>query len=178
MSTNAAPRSPRPERPAPPPLPGFEALDQTHRAMLETLGELGRLLDHVDDHGPDEAAREMAQRIHDFFAGHAREHHAHEERLVFPPLLAGNDPELAAHVRRLQQDHGWLEEDWLELAPQIEAISRGYNWYDLNMLRHALPVFQQLYEEHIALEESLVYPASRQRQEALAAAEAARRAAG
>jgi hemerythrin-like domain-containing protein len=70
------------------------------------------------------------------------------------------------HVRRLQQDHGWLEEDWRELSPQVEAIAKGYNWYDLAMLRLALPVFTALYKEHIALEESMVYPEARRRRQA------------
>jgi hemerythrin-like domain-containing protein len=150
-------------------------LDRTHAEMLQVLTEFGSLLDHLDEHGPDEQAREIAHRIHRFFSEHARDHHAHEERVVFPPLLAGQDAEMAAHVRRLQQDHGWLEEDWIELAPQIEAIAGGYNWYDLAMLRLALPVFRKLYEDHIALEESLVYPAAKRREQVLAAGQAARR---
>jgi hypothetical protein len=93
---------------------------------------------------------------------------------VFPGLLASGDAELVQHVRRLQQDHGWLEEDWLELAPQLEAIGQGYNWYDLAMLRHALPVFTALYVDHIGLEESLIYPEAKRRQAALSAGEAAR----
>jgi hemerythrin-like domain-containing protein len=167
-------RPARPTRAPAPPLPAFEALDRTHREMLEMLAAFDGLLDHVDEHGPDATARERAGRILDFFNRHAREHHAREEAVVFPPLLAGPDDTLAAHVRRLQQDHGWLEEDWIELAPQIEAISRGYNWYDLTMLRHALPVFKALYEEHIALEESLVYPAARRHHATLAEGKQAR----
>ena len=84
---------------------------------------------------PDETARASAAEIMAFFAGPARTHHADEEKLVFPALLNSSDVELVQHVRRLQQDHGWLEEDWRELAPQIEAIAKGYNWYDLAMLR-------------------------------------------
>jgi hemerythrin-like domain-containing protein len=168
-------RPARPARSPAPPLPAFEVLDQTHRQILEHLGDFGRLLDHVDDNGPDEQARQLAGRLMAFFQGHAREHHAQEESVVFPPLLAGPDTALAGHVRRLQQDHGWLEQDWLELAPQLEAISRGYNWYDLAMLRAALPVFAELYRDHIALEESLVYPASKRRHQAMAEGEAARR---
>jgi hemerythrin-like domain-containing protein len=144
-----------------PPLPPFEALDRTHRQMLEVLKQIDDLVEHVEQHGCDEQARASAGEIHRFFAENARKHHADEERFIFPGLLAGNDLELVQHVRLLEQDHGWLEEDWLELSPQIEAISRGYNWYDLDTLRHALPVFRQLYEEHIALEESMVYPAAK-----------------
>ncbi|MCK7494943.1 MAG: hypothetical protein MZW92_30430 [Comamonadaceae bacterium] len=66
----------------------------------------------------------------------------------------------AAASARLQQDHGWLEEDWLELAPQIEAIAEGYSLVRpgrrcasaLRGLHRAVP------SEHIALEESLIYP--------------------
>lgn len=167
-------RAPRPERVQVQAPDGFEALDRTHREVQAVLVRFSELLDHVDDNGPDEAARRMAAEIRSFFEGHARQHHADEERLVFPALLISGDEELVHHVKRLQQDHGWLEEDWLELAPQIEAIEKGYNWYDLPMLRHALPVFAALYDEHIVLEESVVYPAAKRHQQALADGVAAR----
>jgi len=163
-------RPARPPRAAAPPLPEFEVLDRTHREALQMLEAFDQLLAHVDENGPDAVANANAQKIMGFFAGPGRQHHADEEALVFPPLLASGDTELVQHVRRLQQDHGWIEEDWLELAPQIEAIANGYNWYDLTMLRHALPVFTALYEEHIALEESLIYPEARRRREAEKAA--------
>jgi hemerythrin-like domain-containing protein len=169
MSTAAAKpvRTARPLRAAVPPLPGFESLDRAHREVLEVLADFARLLDHVDESGPDALARESARHIQQFFSGPARQHHAEEEARIFPGLLASGDAELVQHVQRLQQDHGWLEEDWIELSTQIEAIANGYNWYDLNTLRHALPVFADLYREHIALEESLVYPAARRAAAAL-----------
>jgi hypothetical protein len=67
------------------------------------------------------------------------------------------------HVQRLQQGHGWLEEDWIELQPQLRAVAEGYDWYDPDCLRAAAPVFTELYLEHIALEENSVYPESRRR---------------
>lgn len=154
-------RAARPARPAAPPMPGFESLDRAHREVLKILDDFDRLLAHVGENGPDTLARESARHIQAFFSGPARAHHAEEEARIFPGLLAGGDAQLVQHVRRLQQDHGWLEEDWIELSTQIEAIANGYNWYDLNALQHALPVFAELYREHIALEESLVYPAAR-----------------
>jgi hemerythrin-like domain-containing protein len=157
-------RPARPVRPGVPPLPSFEALDQTHRQVMQTLGELAKLLDHLDAHGMDEVARTRASDICRFFDETARSHHVAEEQVVFPSLLADGDSELVQHVRRLQQDHGWLEEDWLELGPQLRAVAEGYNWYDLDVLRHAIPVFTALYRDHIALEETIVYPASRRRQ--------------
>jgi len=167
-------RTPRPERTPVAAPAGFEALDRTHREIQAVLKRFSELLDHVDDNGPDEAARRVAGEIRTFFDDHARQHHADEERQVFPQLLSSGDAELVHHVRRLQQDHGWLEEDWLELAPQIEAIEHGYNWYDLPMLRHALPVFEALYAEHIVLEETVVYPAAKRHLQDLAAGVAQR----
>lgn len=162
--TSLSARKNRPVRSAVPGLSNFEALDETHAQVLQVLKQFDRLLQHLDDNGPDTVAQASAQQIHAFFSTHAREHHADEERLVFPALLGSDDAELVQNVKRLQQDHGWLEEDWLELAPQIEAIAKGYSWYDLAMLRHALPVFTALYEEHIALEESMIYPEAKRRE--------------
>ena len=122
------------------------------------LIELRQLIDHLGEHGVDVPARQDARRICKFFAESARQHHADEESLIFPALVRQGDPAIIQHVLRLQQDHGWLEEDWLELAPQLQAVAEGYSWYELDGLRHAVEVFSSLYHEHIALEESLIYP--------------------
>lgn len=161
----APPREPRPLRSPAPPLPPMEALDHDHARMLQMLSRLETLLAHLGDQGPDAAAQASAAEALQFFAGGARAHHDNEERHVFPELLATGKADLVQHVQRLQQDHRWLEQDWQELHPQVEAIARGYNWYDLEMLRQALPVFSALYHEHIALEESLIYPEARRRQQ-------------
>jgi len=151
-------------RPAAPPLPSFESLDQTHRQVMQMLAQLTQLLDQVQASGIDDSARLLATQICQFFDDTARAHHAAEEQLVFPSLLDSGDAELVQHVRRLQQDHGWLEEDRLELGPHLQAVGQGQGWYDLDVLRSAVPVFTDLYRDHIALEETIVYPASRSRQ--------------
>jgi hemerythrin-like domain-containing protein len=160
-------RPARSARPTKPSQPGFESLDEAHRAALRMLENFKVLLAQLDGGGLDDAAQQSAQGIMAFFNGPGRDHHAQEEQFVFPGLLASGDPVLAGHVRRLVQDHGWIEEDWRELSPQVEAIAAGYNWYDMGMLTAALPVFTALYQDHIALEETVVYPAARQQQDAL-----------
>lgn len=157
-----------------PSLPALDALDAEHRDVLVTLADLASLIERLDREGVTPATRAAARKVCQFFKLHAREHHAAEERLVFPGLLRSADKELVQHIVRLQQDHGWLEEDWLEIEPQLEAVANGYTWYDIDTLRHALPVFEQLYRDHIALEESLIYPAARRRQMAEDAAVAQR----
>ncbi len=151
----------RAARAAAPPLPSFEVLDQTHRQMLEMLAQLTQLVDRLQASDIDDSARLLANEICQFFDDTAQAHHAAEEQLVFPRLLAGDDAELVRHVQRLQQDHGWLEEDWLELGPHLRAVGEGQGWYDIDVLRSAVTVFADLYREHIALEETIVYPASR-----------------
>jgi hemerythrin-like domain-containing protein len=153
----------RPVRPAAPAMPSFESLDDTHHQVIENLGQLASLLEHLDASGADDTARRLASEICSFFDATARAHHLAEEQFVFPSLLSSGDAELVQHVQRLQQDHGWLEEDWLELEPQLKAVAEGYNWYDPDVLRSAIPIFSELYREHIALEETVVYPASRRR---------------
>lgn len=159
--TPSTPRAPRPARGAVPPLPSMEQLDRTHQRMLQALVELGQLVEHLAEHGVDAAARHSARMLCRFFGSQARQHHADEETLVFPPLVRQGDARLIEHVLRLQQDHGWLEEDWLELAPQLQAVAEGYSWYELDLLRHGVQVFASLYHEHISLEESLIYPEAR-----------------
>jgi hemerythrin-like domain-containing protein len=157
-------RTARPRRPAVSVPDKFESLDQTHRQVLENLEQLALLAQRLDTQGVDDTARQLAGRIHGFFEDTARAHHAAEEKTVFPPLLVSADADLVQHVQRLQQDHGWIEEDWLDLGPQLQAIAEGQSWYDLDFLRAAIPVFTDLYREHIVLEETIVYPASRRQQ--------------
>lgn len=141
----------------------FDVLDSCHRQVVIALQQMSELLDHLEKHGVDGRAQETARAIFMFFMNTAREHHQDEERHVFPALLRSGRADLIDATLRLQQDHGWIEEDWLELAPQFESIAAGYHWFNLAQLRLAVPVFQALYQDHIALEESLIYPEARAR---------------
>lgn len=141
----------------------FDVLDSCHQQVVVTLQKLDTLLDHIEAHGVDGKAQTWARDIFVFFMNTAREHHQDEERHVFPTMLNSGDAALVDAAMRLQQDHGWIEEDWLELAPQIESIAAGYNWFNLEQLRLAVPVFRSLYQDHIALEETLAYPEAKAR---------------
>jgi hypothetical protein len=84
-----------------------------------------------------------------------------KKKHVFPSLLASNQEDVLQATHRLIQDHGWLEADWFEIEPALEAAADGNSWFDPNVLRQAVEVFQQLYLDHIVLEESLAYPEAR-----------------
>ncbi len=156
-------RRARPARPAGPPLPSFEALDETHRMVVRVLAELERLVDLLKHPGHETEAALLARHACTFFNTTARRHHEAEETFVFPSLLQGGDASLLAHVTRLQEDHNWIEEDWLELEPHLLAVAEGYQAQHHQFLRDALPEFTSLYHEHIALEEDTVYPEARRR---------------
>lgn len=169
-------RPPRPQRAPAPAMPSFAVLDDTHARALQMLEQFDMLIQHLDRVGLDDRARRSAAEICAFFDGPGRSHHADEERLVFPGLLASGDDQMKQHIHRLQQDHGWIEEDWRELEPHVRSIAENYAGFDLEMLRHALPVFSELYHEHIALEESLIYPEAKRRAAQMQAAADARAA--
>lgn len=142
---------------------GFEALDECHRQIQQHLQQLAQMARHVADQGIDDAVRAQARTIEAFFSGTSRQHHAEEEAKVFPGLLASGDAQLAAAVRSLQQDHGWIEENWIELAPRLRAIAAGNGWIDETELLNYVEVFLELMNGHIALEETLIYPESKAR---------------
>lgn len=146
-----------------PEMPPLDRLERTHQEMLGMLGTLETLLDRLDTVGPDRTAQMLAAQVHAFFDEVGHTHHAQEEQHVFPPLLSSGDEHLAAQVAQLRQDHGWIEENWHELGPQLDALARGHSWVDPDMLRHMIQIFSTLHHAHIALEESLVYPEARRR---------------
>lgn len=145
------------------PIQPFDVLDSCHQQLVTALQQMQTLVEHLRDQGVDSRAQDMARTIFQFFMNTARQHHEDEEKHVFPALLRSGDDELIRHTLRLQQDHGWIEEDWLELAPQIESIAAGYNWFNLEQLELAIPIFTALYQDHMALEESLIYPQAKAR---------------
>ncbi|HEY8708494.1 MAG TPA: hemerythrin domain-containing protein [Burkholderiaceae bacterium] len=144
-------------------LDGFEVLDACHRQTLVTLDKLAELVARLASSGADAQARAMAAEIVRFFSTTACEHHEDEERHVFPMLVTRGDPDIVQAVLRLQQDHDWLEEDWMELSPHVDAVACGQSWYDLDVLREGVEIFTALSHDHMALEESCIYPQARAR---------------
>lgn len=139
----------------------FQALDDFHANLIVALAQLKALGQELASRSPGPGVSAQAREAMSFFGEQAHAHHADEEEQIFPTLLASGDPDLVEQVRHLQQDHGWLSEDWRALSLQLGAVADGYNWYDPEWLVHAITVFTALYHDHIALEESLVYPEAR-----------------
>ena len=155
-------------------LDGFEVLDACHRETLAKLGELSALVASLGDAELDAASRASAAAIVRFFSTTSRQHHKDEELHVFPQLLASADPNVVQAVQRLRQDHGWLQEDWHELEPQLDALASGQTWVDRAVLREGVEIFAALSRDHITLEESFIYPQARARMRDQARAEMGR----
>lgn len=142
---------------------GFQILDECHRHTLAALHTLNALVARLESEGHSEHVRAMAAQVVKFFSTTAREHHEDEERHIFPKALTSGDAYVVQAVLRLQQDHSWLEEDWLELSAHLNALAAGQSLWDLDFLREATDVFTALSHDHMALEESCVYPQARAR---------------
>ena len=145
----------------PAPTEQFKALDACHQQIQEHLVGLQRMASHMESQGLNDADRHQAGEIEAFFSSTSREHHEQEEKHVFPPLLATGSEEMKSVVRSLQQDHGFIEENWIELGPQLRAIAEGNDWFDAAEFQHNVSLFLELMNGHIALEESMIYPESK-----------------
>ncbi|MBV8380828.1 MAG: hemerythrin domain-containing protein [Paucibacter sp.] len=160
MSAQAQPVAPAATAPSD---DGFDILDAAHSQAIVELGKLAALVSRIRTHGIDDVARALAVEVAGFFGAYNREHHADEEKHVFPQLLRDGDAETVQTVRCLLQDHRWLDEDWREVGALVQAIASGQGWIDVDTLHEGVQVFSGLMRAHIALEESFIYPQARAR---------------
>ena len=136
----------------------FETLDACHQAIHHHLEKLTHVLEQIQAGADTEEYRAEVRLIETYFSSTARQHHAEEEQNIFPKLLTSDNAELVQAVRTLQQDHGWIEQNWRELSPMLRAIANGEEWVDMAELQHSVEVFLTLLHDHIVLEETLIYP--------------------
>ena len=148
-------------------------LDAYHGQVHGHLDRLAALASRVENEQLDAETRAEACAIEAFFSGSMQDHHRFEDARVFAPLLDGGDAEIMTTVHTLQQDHGWIEQNWIEIAPQLRAIAQGNHWIDPAEFMHGAEVFLELCYEHAALEETVIPPRSLARAQAVSAAQAA-----
>lgn len=96
-----------------------------------------------------------------------------EEGTVLQALLDSGDAEQVTAARTLQQDHGWIEQNWIEIGPQLRAIAQGNHWIDSSEFMHGAEVFLELCYAHTALEETLIPAHHAATKDAAASAQAA-----
>ena len=126
--------------PVTPTFPGFPAPAAGTEAPLEMLAAchgridqhaalMRRLVAHVATHGADRQARTAAARVVRYFDLAAPDHHADEERDLFPALLesmAGSDAVcLRELTESLTADHRRLQAGWEALRPALLRLAAG-----------------------------------------------------
>lgn len=139
----------------------FEMLHACHERVQRTLDLLERLCQYLLDTGCDASAQAAARDVLRYFDIAAPRHHEDEEQHVFPLLEASSDPLLRSAVARLHAEHGAMADRWHQARKSLQALADGHTAVFSAAERAALAAFAAGYAEHIALEETLVYPAAR-----------------
>lgn len=144
----------------------FEMLEACHARVQRTLRLLERLQLHVQRHGCDAQARQAAHDVMRYFDLAAPLHHEDEELHVFPAVLAGGDAVLTAVVQQLTDQHRQMETHWAALrtvlASMVSCESAAQRPF-VALQENLVAAFAALYDQHIRLEEDLVYPAANTR---------------
>jgi hemerythrin superfamily protein len=106
------------------PLAGFANCHEGIVAHLNTLGELPALL------APVARAHQIAHDTEVFFQDVVFDHHADEEKNLFPAVLARATPgrerqEVQHLVDQLTAEHRSIEAQWARLQPGIAKLAKG-----------------------------------------------------
>jgi hemerythrin-like domain-containing protein len=140
----------------------FELLSACHDRVRRSLDLRRRLVDHVEQHGPDGQAADAARDVLRYFGIAAPLHHEDEERHVMPLLMASEQAELVEAAEQMAADHRTFRAVWAELSKGLQALSESRT-VDLLPLRRQAEGFIALHASHLALEDKIAFPAAEQR---------------
>ena len=139
----------------------LDAFTHTHFGIvvqLDHLAELPTLL------APAELARKTANQTLNFFKGSIYEHHAAEERALFPAAIKSAEDgaereKISSMVELLISQHRVLEALWEKIEPELKHIAKG-NLHKLD--QDALSQLVKLYKEHARMEECEFLPLAKE----------------
>ena len=139
----------------------LEQFSQCHAGILKHLDGLSGLPELLE---PAARARRVASDVLDFFRAAVHEHHAEEERELFPAVLASaKSEEERAYVRgivdRLTREHRQVEALWRSLEPGLKDVARGR---DSDLDPAAVASLVANYRAHAHYEEQVFLPLSQQ----------------
>jgi len=123
---------------------------------LQALGGLPALLE------PMARARKIAADTVSFFRDAVYEHHAEEERELFPAVLASatQGPErdkVQAIVAELAAEHRKVEAAWARLEPKLKALAKGH---EADVDGADITALVETYQAHARYEEEVFLPLS------------------
>jgi hemerythrin-like domain-containing protein len=135
----------------------LDNFSQCHAGIVQHLQVLGELPDLL---APAARARQIAADTLDFFRKAVYEHHAQEERELFPAVLAsaiaGEERDrVKVMVDQLVAEHRRVETAWEQLEPGLKDVAKGR---DAGLDAQALERLVAVYLAHAAFEEREFLP--------------------
>ena len=137
-------------------------LSDCHRRIevfLDTLSAAGKVM---DEHPSEDTARALQTALV-YFRQAAPKHTADEEESLFPRLRGREEAEVKSALSTLDR----LEKDHDTVSPLHAEVERLAEMYleagilcasDVQAFRTAVARLQEIYREHIAVEDSTVFP--------------------
>lgn len=144
-------------------VPGFDqpiaVLKHCHDKIRKQLTTLQNLLGHLGQNGNTPEAQQAAKAVLQYFNKAAHLHHDDEEQDLMPMLQAtatGEDAALLATlVPEILADHQRMDQAWLTLRPELDAIAAGT---DSQLSHDGVRDYIAAYQAHMAKEEGQLAP--------------------
>lgn len=144
-------------------VPGFDqpiaVLKHCHDKIRKQLTTLQNLLAHLVQHGNTADAQQAAKAVLQYFNKAAHLHHDDEEQDLMPMLQAtatGDDAALLATlVPEILADHQRMDQAWLSLRPELDAIAAGTG---TQLSAHGVRDYVAAYQAHMSKEEGQLAP--------------------
>ncbi len=137
----------------------IDDFSQCHAGILDHLQALGTLPALLE---PAARARQIAADTLSFFRDAVYEHHAEEERELFPAVLASatqgaEHDKVQAIVSELTAEHRKVEAAWIKLQPKIKALAKGH---EAEVDGTEITTLVETYQAHARYEEEVFLPLS------------------
>jgi hypothetical protein len=135
-----------------------DRFDLYTKAHLQTLIKLRELEDLINQIELGQMAGNQVGdllRVLLYFSVEERSHHLEEEAEVLSKFKILENHEINQMIRKLYQDHSWLEQNWTDIQEHLIAVVYKSGWFDLLELRRNFEIFNALSLSHIKLEESI-----------------------
>lgn len=144
-------------------VPGFDqpiaVLKHCHDKIRKQLTTLQNLLGHLGQNGNTPEAQQAAKAVLQYFNKAAHLHHDDEEQDLMPMLqvtATGEDAALLATlVPEILADHQRMDQAWLTLRPELDAIAAGT---DSQLSHDGVRDYVAAYQAHMAKEEGQLAP--------------------
>ena len=144
-------------------VPGFDqpiaVLKHCHDKIRKQLTTLQNLLGHLGQNGNTPEAQQAAKAVLQYFNKAAHLHHDDEEQDLMPMLqvtATGEDAALLATlVPEILADHQRMDQAWLTLRPELDAIAAGT---DSQLSHDGVRDYIAAYQAHMTKEEGQLAP--------------------